>query len=189
MSTQKPKSNRKLTSTQALERINSINDSHCESDSQPDPLPVRLKRLSKRSSTPAPKRLSKKDATPAPNSNNNAVETDQFEGPSILKNTFGRNHSCDSFIQKIRTDEKMTRKPDWPPIEITKRLTYKQDKKYTERCHERSIHDNLLENSYFRSALNMGDMFFACIKTENLECEASNSVALRLVFLKIVSVS
>lgn len=103
---------------------------------------------------------------------------------SITKNEITGKHSCASFIQKIRSDEKMTRKPDWSPTDITKRLTYKQDKKYTERLDERSIHDNLLENSDFRSALNLGDVFFCCVKTENLECKASDTDALRLVFLQ-----
>lgn len=204
MSNRNKVKNRKLTKSQALQRIKSL-DSHCESDSQSNILENRTKRLTKKTSTPAAKRVTKKDATPASKTDNNAIETDQPSGKSLFvylkkiikysdlksisKNDITRNHSCASFIQKLRTDKSMTRKPDWSPADITKRLTYKQDKKYTERLDERSIHDNLLENSHFRSALNMGEIFLACIKTDNLQCDASNSAAFRLVFLKIVSVS
>ena len=97
-------------------------------------------------------------------------------------------HSCASFIRKIWNDQKMTRKPDWAPTDITKRLSYKQDKNYTERLLDRDITENILNNKDFRSALNLGELFLCCVKTENLKCEPSNKDVFRLVFLKKVSV-
>lgn len=78
---QKPR-NRKLTKTQALERFNSLNNSHCESDSQSDRLTSRKKRLTKKTSTPAATPATKKSATPAANTDNNSNVTDQLNGKS-----------------------------------------------------------------------------------------------------------
>lgn len=90
-------------------------------------------------------------------------------------------HSCSTFIRKLKNDSKMTKKPDWSPLDVYKRLTYKRDTYYNVRLKEKCLYENILEDSEFRSALALGTHFFCCIKTVNMVCEPSNKDTLRIV--------
>ena len=75
----------------------------------------------------------------------------------------------------------MTKKPDWSPLDVHKRLSYKRDVYYNERLQKRLLYQNILEDHDFRSALALGDRFLCCIKTINLVCDRSNKDTLRKV--------
>ena len=95
-------------------------------------------------------------------------------------------HNCESFIRKMRRDEKMTYKPDWPPGDVNRRLSYKKDRIWSTRQTKRILTEDFSSITEFKIALSLGSYFLCCIKTENLSCENANKNALRLVFQKNV---
>ena len=187
MSHKKKPRNRPLTESQLItslnERFNSLSSNN-ESDFSQSPTNFnRSKRLVKTSSHQKPE--AKKDIDTGI-SGKSLFELFHHYEIYLALESIDDDHCCSTFITKIKNDSNMTFKPDWSPLDINRRLSYKTDKNYTTRQKERRTYNNMLEDPEFRSVLILGQTFLCCVRTENLDCESSNKETLRKVCLYIL---